>query len=509
MCASLSSNPFFVKAVRETADGRKDPNAEAKDKDEARLVRLLKVNLNHHRERILEHLGDPPNLAMLDDAQFWNEEQREVIRVLRPELERMALAGAETATRILPVGVEWGLVAQDAAEWAGRYSYDLVRGLNDTTRATLRTKVRSWIDTPGLTVGDLRRELRPLFGETRAQSISVTETTRAFAEGERAVANRVRAEGLDLTAIWNTAGDDRVCPICGPNDRKPQDKWEGVEWPPAHPRCRCWPTHRWERARPSPELAPVSGLRYMPDADLVERLRAHNLSQLDTIAGQFDMTPEEARRKAQAEIDKIMAEQNISIRRGLRGSRSIIGEGRFKTQFETGSSGGFFAPEVRETAERIGLGYTGKIAPSDRPVYGYVPTGSTAPAAYGAVEWRLKPDALHRATITLGDSLAQFEAGSLVGTPALNPRAEGWDGLLRDLLMEGIFDNPYSSYVEAQVQGGVTLDDVGGVTFHRDAIVPDVINEPNLGVNALRDGYKQMAQELGRRGIQINVDSAA
>jgi len=39
--------------------------------------------------------------------------------------------------------------------------------------------------------------------------------------------------------IWETANDERVCPICGALHRKREGEWGGLSGPPAHPRCRC------------------------------------------------------------------------------------------------------------------------------------------------------------------------------------------------------------------------------------------------------------------------------
>lgn len=41
--------------------------------------------------------------------------------------------------------------------------------------------------------------------------------------------------------VWNTAGDDRVCPICEPLDGRKfsQAQMNSLEFP-AHYTCRCW-----------------------------------------------------------------------------------------------------------------------------------------------------------------------------------------------------------------------------------------------------------------------------
>ena len=76
--------------------------------------------------------------------------------------------------------------------------------------------------------------------------IARTEVTRAAVEGERALVKEtndiVSQHGIDpMVPIWQTRNDEIVCPICGPKHNK---EIKDGEYPPAHPRCRCWVTHR-------------------------------------------------------------------------------------------------------------------------------------------------------------------------------------------------------------------------------------------------------------------------
>ena len=146
-------------------------------------------------------------------------------------------------TSQLGIGIDWGLVAEDAARWASEYSYKLVMGITDTTRRLLQEKVAQFIREPGRTIGDLTADLEPYFGKMRAEMIAVTETTRAFAEGERKTVAEWQNYGARLEAVWHTNRDELVCPVCAALDGKPESEWGGMDCP-AHPRCRCWITHR-------------------------------------------------------------------------------------------------------------------------------------------------------------------------------------------------------------------------------------------------------------------------
>ena len=81
--------------------------------------------------------------------------------------------------------------------------------------------------------------LAPAFGTQRASLIASTEVTRAFAE-----ANRIAYDesGVVTAYQWQTAADERVCPICGPLHGKQAQKGQRFNglFPPAHPNCRCW-----------------------------------------------------------------------------------------------------------------------------------------------------------------------------------------------------------------------------------------------------------------------------
>ena len=218
-----------------------DPLGAEKDAAEARMLRLLKSRLNGQADAVMAALGDPPDLNNLS-PEFWETEAGALIATIRPELEAMAMAGAVAASAGVAVLWDEAVIAREAAEWAGRYAYDLVMGLDANTLALLRVVVPRFIQTPGMTIGQLRRELIPAFGERRAQTIAVTETTRAFQAGQRVIQRELERGGLRRLRKWNTAGDERVCDLCGPLENQTEDEWSGTDGPPRHPSCRCWTT---------------------------------------------------------------------------------------------------------------------------------------------------------------------------------------------------------------------------------------------------------------------------
>lgn len=197
------------------------------------------------RRIILRALGNPPLFENLT-PDVWDDLAGRYSGALLPQLERVFLAGAQALTEVT-AGVSWELVNEAAATWARRYTFDLVRGIIDTTRRLLQGYVEDWYRTPS-GLPDLVRRLEPLFGPARARNIAITETTRASVEGERAVVRQLEGEGLHvrLIPIWQTVMDDRVCPICGPlHNKKIEEEAYGL-YPPAHPGCRCFISHEVE-----------------------------------------------------------------------------------------------------------------------------------------------------------------------------------------------------------------------------------------------------------------------
>ena len=159
----------------------------------------------------------------------------------------LGLLGATTASalqRAQALGVELSIDAinRRATQWAQSYTYDMVRGINDTTRRAISDAVSAYTQTPGMTVDDVAALLEPTFGQRRAQAIATTEITRAYSQAATITQQEVAAQGLVTLRQWVTWRDDRVCPICGPLHNTFEDVWqiEQPAGPPAHVNCRCW-----------------------------------------------------------------------------------------------------------------------------------------------------------------------------------------------------------------------------------------------------------------------------
>jgi hypothetical protein len=220
-----------------------------RDKLEGEYARLMARLLKTYGDRLVEKLGDPPSLANLP-AEFWQGEAEYLLDAMQPFEERIYTDAAQRLITTLPTlgGMDWAIPNELAANWARDYTFDLVRGLNDTTReatarelARLQTEIPAFFERP-MTRGDLEARLieNGLFGPVRAEMISVTEVTRAATEGQRAVADELAKSGIIMVEKWDTANDDLVCDLCAPlNGKVLGDGWTRADGPPAHPRCRC------------------------------------------------------------------------------------------------------------------------------------------------------------------------------------------------------------------------------------------------------------------------------
>jgi SPP1 gp7 family putative phage head morphogenesis protein len=138
------------------------------------------------------------------------------------------------------VGFDWTLVLSEARDWAQKYAGELIKQIDETSKAHVQAHVARWFDE-GKPLQSLINDLTPLFGENRAQLIAVTESTKAAAMGQQM---SLAASGVCNTIIWAAVGDELVCSVCGPRDgtTSPLDKpnFDGIGLPPAHPRCRCF-----------------------------------------------------------------------------------------------------------------------------------------------------------------------------------------------------------------------------------------------------------------------------
>jgi SPP1 gp7 family putative phage head morphogenesis protein len=177
-----------------------------------------------------------------------------IIAVLRDiALEGAGFGRRQIETAVLGISkgifdIDWELANMAAERWARRFGAQLIRGVTDTTRQRVADTVADWT-TNNESIGQLAKRLAEPggpFGLTRARTIAVTETTRAYAEGNMAAWKESK---VIQRRRWNTNVDEVVCPTCGPLHNVVAGLNEEfragnivMSEPPAHPNCRCWIT---------------------------------------------------------------------------------------------------------------------------------------------------------------------------------------------------------------------------------------------------------------------------
>ncbi len=180
---------------------------------------------------------------VVDDAGFWTRLGDEIKPTIRPIFRDLFIEGAIAGGDAVPVAAKDVALDLDAIndiadDIIAAYTDEWWAQIEQTTRERLRRAIAEAREL-GLGAEFVAREIAPLFGETRAVLIAVSEVTNLFGQGAQAT---YRAAGFP-TWIWRTANDVAVDQICA--DLAIES--EAAPFPMsrtfvrAHPRCRCWP----------------------------------------------------------------------------------------------------------------------------------------------------------------------------------------------------------------------------------------------------------------------------
>lgn len=276
------------------------------------------------------------------------------------------------------------------------------------------------------------------------------------------------------------------------------------------------------RAAPAATAVLESPIEHIAvDPELERRVRNEDWNTYNVLALQqaaerdgFPATPEGADQwiaTLQERLPDAVDNTIVTIRTPDELMDEIVADGRFKSQFESGTSGGALNPELRSEAERQLFGYEPDMTqPQDRPIYGYLarPGGrfkDSATSQYGDIRWELKPSVRARTTWTGGDSLGKTLIPSTLTEPSylslpapsrLSPEAQAeYIAQQKPVEYTTHVSAPLDGaalYAEAQIHGGVTLDDV-------DAVVIPASYERYSDDHPV----KQAAAALAARGISV------
>ena len=203
---------------------------------ERRIKRKVQAILKERRAQAARAIGQ--------GEQFDYEGLADELRAaVQPELSALMVDNALRLSVEVGIGFDPAIINTEALRWAREYTYEWVTNLTATTRRQLQEVVSAFVETPGMTIGDIESLIEPAFGPVRAEMIAVTETTRAYSMATNEMAELLRAETpeLPVTKVWNTMMDEYVCEICGPIEGAPEEVWaqDFPRGPPAHVNCRC------------------------------------------------------------------------------------------------------------------------------------------------------------------------------------------------------------------------------------------------------------------------------
>lgn len=192
--------------------------------------------------QVLAALGNPPDAKRLP-AGLLNDFAQSLQVALSPMLQAVYLSSARQLANVNKITdvVNWSAVNERAAAWAEGYSFELVKGINTTTRDKIARLVSQFFRTPAQDLQTLGARIGELFGRERGQMIATTEATRAAAQGELGLALEIKKEfggQANVVSVWLTSRDEMVCPICAPLHGTRRGRGWTIP-PPAHPRCRC------------------------------------------------------------------------------------------------------------------------------------------------------------------------------------------------------------------------------------------------------------------------------
>lgn len=238
-----------------------DPGDE--DTPEEVLLRALEESAQREIARELRRIYRdmlPPNAESMTLYELQTYiEQRIGSQALNDAIDATVRRAADAGVTIaadqlatMGVGFDYTLVHTAARDWARAYSAELITNVNATTKAAVRESVARWYEN-GEHLDALTKDLAPVFGDTRARLIAMTETTHSAAQG---TLQGYTASGVVKAMIWQTARDERVCPYCGslhdktvdlrgnfsdvlPPELREKLKNRTFAVPPAHPGCRC------------------------------------------------------------------------------------------------------------------------------------------------------------------------------------------------------------------------------------------------------------------------------
>lgn len=474
-------------------------------------------------------------VTLADDTELDDEE----IRRLLESLMKSAKVGADPAWHVV--------IPTDAVKWIEGYTPKLAGVLEKDILEKVRGVVRESMFA-GSTLKQRMEALREAdpkiraMGKHRVEAIARTEVTRADSIG-RLIDMKSNPDvlGVEFSAIL----DDRTTDMCQARHglvMRMDDPRLPYNTPPMHVRCRSLllaatvyehpdgllTSHEFDDIEPGtqrPEdieavrevLGSVEGTLSAPKAepsmDVIPKREPSIPSPelgdirpgpeyLDEVkAGQMvareqDGITDDDLRLLEEKFKELLASDSTRLgsRCDIETLENILNDGRMKSLFETGTSGGAKDPPYRSIVELMQMSYPEDSLPQDRPIYGMLFDAADL-SGLNPSEWRgrnygsavivFKHEAKRYATFTVGDSLNSYPQALVAPSPMLEPSADSvpsyiWRFVLKDirqgapLSVKSVSRQPLVSnaYIEAQIhKNRATIDQIEAVVFGKD--IPD------------------------------------
>lgn len=236
----------LANALKLARRDKREPRRKEKEALQVAIERAIMRHFAKQKQAILDRMRYAKALPDIDDLfDDWDGEiEREIIRLLM----RGARGGVQTIADLASFYTDFTAPNTQAADWARRYAGALIKEIDKMSLDAVRGGVETFINTPGFTLQDLA-DMLP-FSETRSFTIAVTETTRAYSQGQQIARDDIIEKFPDVKVVgtWFTNVDDRVCELCDAMDGK-EVEGDGTFYeagdnddgfPPLHPNCRCW-----------------------------------------------------------------------------------------------------------------------------------------------------------------------------------------------------------------------------------------------------------------------------
>lgn len=338
----------------------------------------------------------------------------------------------------------------------------------------------------------------------RAAAADLVSTPLLRGQGD--VWDQADAAGIVETWVYSAIMDSATCESCGYLDGTTYDSWESIQavLPGGGPNPRCFGGMRC-RCRAVPELfdpgepsgypeaptvppsllgrpavdvrapAPVPTVAELvpgPSYETRAALTNKRISSIREIARLRGVEPEALFAELEEAIARTTAESRVQIRIRPGALAQVLDDGRFKSQFETNTSGGALDQNLRARAEEKMFGYERELDPASRPIYGYLSGANELSVnGYGEIRVVLRDDVRARTTFVLDDSLGPGAFGETIPAPveAPNSLAMNWGGYRQfsvDLdLRQARLNDISGIYPEAQIHGGVAVTDIEEVVL--------------------------------------------